>query len=123
MAKVFYLHWNREELEHRVRPLQAAGHQVASHWSTDDHIQLGDFAPEVVVISLDRLPSHGRQVAEWFWEAKKRRVIPILFAGGKADKVEATRTRFPDAVYCASEEVAQTLAGVLPAAAAGRSGV
>ena len=35
------------------------------------------------MISLDRLPSHGRAVAEWLWEAKKRQHIPIVFLGGQ----------------------------------------
>jgi hypothetical protein len=56
--------------------------------------------PDVLVISLARLPSHGRQVARWFWETKARRAVPIVFVGGTADKVEATRARFATAIYC-----------------------
>ncbi len=113
MAKVFYLHWNQKEAEAQAAKIKKAGHEVLCHWSTEDHIKLGDFAPDVVVISLDRLPSHGRQVAEWFWEAKKRQVIPIIFAGGKLEKVDAVRKQFPKAVYCESEEVVATLSRVL----------
>ncbi|MEK6289000.1 MAG: hypothetical protein AABO57_25045 [Acidobacteriota bacterium] len=64
MAKVFYLHWNREEAEARAIVLKKAGHDVRCHWSTEEHIKLGDFTPEAVIISLDRLPSHGRAVAQ-----------------------------------------------------------
>ena len=103
--KVFYLHWNQDELESRIAALKEARHDVVAHWSTEEHARLGDFIPDAVVISLDRLPSHGRQVAEWFWEAKKRRGIPILFVGGAPDKVETARRQFPEAVYCASDDV------------------
>ncbi len=105
MARLFYLHWNQAELAARVKPLVAAGHEVHGHWSTDDHMRWGDFVPEVMIISLDRLPSHGRHVAEWVWEAKKRQSIPILFAGGKPDKVAAAREQFSLARFCATEEV------------------
>jgi hypothetical protein len=109
MAKIFYLHWNQAEAEMQAAKIKKAGHKVHCHWSTEDHIKLGDFAPEVVVISLDRLPSHGRQVAEWFWEAKKRQVISIIFAGGKPEKVDVVRKKFPKAIYCESEEVVAAL--------------
>jgi hypothetical protein len=61
------------------------------------------------VISLDRLPSHGRAIAELIWEAKKRQRIPILFAGGAPDKVKATREKLPKARYCGWDEVLRTL--------------
>jgi hypothetical protein len=105
MAKVFYLHWNEQEAKEQASTLQDAGHDVRFHWSTEEHIKLGDWEPEAVVISLDRLPSHGRQVAEWFWEAKKRRSVPVVFAGGKPDKVEAARDRFPKAIFCDAHDV------------------
>src|SRR6266516_2500422 len=105
MPKLFYLHWNREELEARLRPLEAAGHQALGHTTPGEPPRLGDFVPDAVIISLDRLPSHGRHVAEWFWEAKKRRSIPILFVGGKPDKRAEAQGQFPEAVFCASEEV------------------
>jgi hypothetical protein len=112
MARLFYLHWNRDEVEARVAALKKAGHDVRCHWSTEEHVKLGDFDPEAVIISLDRLPSHGCAVAEWFWEAK-RQSIPIVFAGGTPDKVEATWARFPGAIFCASDEVSRVLSKVL----------
>lgn len=114
MAKVFYVHWNEAELQERLAPLQKAGYEVASHWSTETHARFGETLPEAVVISLDRLPSHGRAIAEWFVEAKKRQHIPIIFAGGQPDKVKATKAKFPKAIFCATEEVAGRLASLLP---------
>lgn len=97
MARIFYVHWDRDEAEARAGALKKAGHDVRYHWSTEEHVKLGDFKPAAVVISLARLPSHGRAVAEWFWEAKERQNIPIVFAGGTPDKVEATRAKLPRA--------------------------
>jgi hypothetical protein len=100
MPTVFYVHWNEEELTGRVRALEAAGYRVLSHSSTSQHARLAEPYPDAVVISLDRLPSHGRAIAEWFWEAKKRQAIPIVFEGGAQEKVAATRARFPKARFC-----------------------
>jgi len=71
VAKVFYLHWNQAEVEARVATIKTAGHEVSYHWSTEETAPLSDSLPNVVVISLDRLPSHGRRYAEWLWEAKE----------------------------------------------------
>ncbi|MGH7595278.1 MAG: hypothetical protein ACREOI_02955 [bacterium] len=105
MAKIFYLHWNEAEAKARIAPLVAAGYEATCHWSTEEHAKFGDALPDAVVISLDRLPSHGRAVAEWFCEAKKRQHIPILFAGGQPNKVKATKAKFPQAIFCATEDV------------------
>ena len=68
--------------------------------------------PDALVISLDRLPSHGRAVAEWFWEAKKRRSIPLIFVGGAPDKVERTREKFPEALFCDRSALRDVLRGL-----------
>jgi hypothetical protein len=118
MAKIFYLHWNEAEVKARIAALITAGYDVACHWSTEEHAKFGETLPDAVVISLDRLPSHGRAVAEWFWEAKKRQHIPILFAGGQSDKVQATKKKFPKAIFCATEEVPAVLKRILKTKAA-----
>ena len=113
MARVFLLHWDRSEAEGRASGLRRAGHAVSLHWSTDAGPNLKDSVPDIAVISLDRLPSHGRAVAEWLWEAKKRQHVPIVFAGGKPDKVAATREKFPRAAYCPTPAIPETVAQVL----------
>ncbi|MDZ7269715.1 MAG: hypothetical protein ONB48_20970 [candidate division KSB1 bacterium] len=113
MAKIFYLHWHEAEARERVAPLLAAGYQLSVHWSQEKSVTFGEALPEALVISLDRLPSHGRAVAEWFWEAKKRQHIPIIFAGGQPDKVKVAKARFPKAIFCATEEVPAVLARCL----------
>jgi hypothetical protein len=110
MAKIFLLHWNEAEAEERGSALRSAGHDILLHWSTESGPSLKGTLPDVVVISLDRLPSHGRAVAEWLWEAKKRQHIPIIFAGGEPSNIDATRKKFPKAVYCSTAAVVQEVA-------------
>ena len=112
MAKVLLIHWNELECLERARTLEAAGHSVSARWNVEDYAQICDPLPGLMVISLDRLPSHGRAVAEWFWEAKYRQKIPMVFAGGKPDKVHSMQQKFPKAIYCATENLAATVASV-----------
>lgn len=100
MAQIFLLHWNADELKELAAPFERAGHEVRAHSSTEVVAKWGEWRPDVVVISLERLPSHGRAYAEWIWEAKSRRDIPVVFAGGAPEKVAATRAKFPKAIYC-----------------------
>src|SRR5260370_16389564 len=55
--------------------------------------------PSAVLIDLDRLPSHGREVAVALRTSKSTRHIPIVFAGGLAEKVERIRGELPDAEF------------------------
>lgn len=109
MARVFYIHFNRDEALPVVRTLRDAGHTVRFHFSTEEAARL-DPLPNTLVISLERLPSHGRRYAQWFWEAKKRRSIPIVFVGGAEEKVAVARREFPDARFCNANDLVETLA-------------
>jgi hypothetical protein len=105
---IVLVHWDAEEAEALAAPLRADGWQV----------RLGNFKlkdlktkpPVAVLISLRRLPSHGREVADAIWYTKWGRAIPIVFFDGAPDKVEATRKRFPAAQFATWEE----LPGLLP---------
>jgi hypothetical protein len=121
MANIYYIHWNEGEAEERAKPLIEAGHDVHLHWSSDAHAKLKDPPPEVLVISLDRLPSHGRAIAEWFWEAKARQAIPIIFVGGEKEKVAAARKAFPKARFCGSGNLIAALRQVTGARASVRA--
>jgi hypothetical protein len=109
LAKVFLIHWNEDECRALAESLRHAGHDVAPHWNTETGAPLKDALPDVAVISLERLPSHGRAVAEWLWEARKRQHIPIIFTGGEPAKVQATRERFPKARFCPTRSLLATI--------------
>jgi hypothetical protein len=115
MARVFLVHWQQQEAEERSAALRRAGHAVSVHWRTDVGPDLRTSLPDIAVISLDRVPSHGRAVAQWLWEAKKRQHIPIIFAGGEPAKVAATRAKFPRAIYCPTPEITAHVARALNA--------
>lgn len=118
MARIFLVHWNESELRDLAAPLTAVGHDVHSHFAPTKPPRWDGFEVDVAVISLERLPSHGREVADWIWSTKKRRHVPVVFVGGRADKVAETKTRFPDAVYSSIEELRRVVDGIV----AGRMG-
>jgi DNA-binding response OmpR family regulator len=105
MANVYIVHWNQEEIESLAIPLTREGHAVRTQWNTDSFDRWGDYRPDLVIISLERLPSHGRSVAEWIWESESRRDIPIIFVGGTPDKVATARQKFPSAVFVPIEQL------------------
>jgi hypothetical protein len=109
VAAVFYVHWDEGEASAHAEALRAIGHRVAVHAARDETPRLPE-PTDVVVISLEKLPSHGRAIAEWVWSAKRRRTIPIVFVGGPADKVAKTRERFPDAEFVARDALSATIA-------------
>lgn len=100
---VVLVHWNAGEAKELAASLEKNGWQV----------QLGGFElkdlkadpPAAVLISLRRLPSHGREVADALWCTKWGRAIPIIFFDGAPDKVEETRKRFPAAQFATWEEL------------------
>jgi hypothetical protein len=109
MKKIFFIHFNEAELKEKIRPLREVGYNVDYHFSTATVVDLRDDLPDVLIVSLDRLPSHGTRYAEWLWEAKKRQHIPIIFCGGKPEKIIAVKEKLPKAVLCSNEKLLATL--------------
>lgn len=110
------VHWHAEE------SMQMAGSLRELGWNVGVGLpELRDLRakpPFAVLISLRRLPSHGREVADAIWYTQWGREIPILFIDGAPEKVAATRRKFPGAGYCAWEQLSERLAG-LPARPSG----
>jgi len=65
--------------------------------------------PAAMVISLRRLPSHGREVADTLWYTKWGRAIPLIFLDVEPEKVDATRAKFPVATFLSYDDFLQTL--------------
>lgn len=108
MPRVRVIHWRAAEAGPLIEACRGAGFEV-------DYLEWDGGAvcrairaklPDVVVIDLSRLPSHGREVAVWLRGAKSTREIPIVFVGGDALKVAAIRQLLPDAAYCGMDKVA-----------------
>ena len=101
------VHWDAGEARELAAPLKTAGWRVRT--GSFELKELKASPPAAVVISLRRLPSHGREVADALWYTKWGRAIPIVFFDGVPDKVDATRKKFPDARFTTWDELPSLL--------------
>jgi CheY-like chemotaxis protein len=101
MPRARLIHWNASEAEQYMRLLIEAGWEVSYEPAIASGflVRLRESRPDVIIIDLSRLPSHGREVAGAVRASKCTRHIPLVFVEGKADKVQAIRDSLPDAVY------------------------
>jgi len=86
----------------RARELKALGFRVEGRPLRECGGVVGhfrDLAPDAVVLDLDRLPSHGREVGTMLRDSKSTRHLPLVFAGGAPEKVARIRGELPDAVF------------------------
>ena len=115
MAVVRLVCWKPDLASQRARALEEAGFPVdASPLNAGGLI--GHFRanpPMAILIDLDRLPSHGREVAVAVRSSKTTRHIPIVFAGGVEEKVARIRQELPDAVFTNWNKVAPALTKAL----------
>ena len=105
------IHWNPSEAGAHAQTLRQAGWQVEIEAEDGAHAGNAIKAdpPQVVVIYLSRLPSHGRETALYLRSTKANRSIPIVFVDGKDEAVEKTRAEVPDAIYTTSEQLVSIL--------------
>ena len=111
MSVVRLVCWKEDLARERARVLKEAGVPVdASPLITGGGIgQFRASQPSAVLIDLDRLPSHGREVAVALRTSKSTRHIPIVFAGGLEEKVARIREELPDAFFTDWNKVVRVL--------------
>jgi len=108
VTKVRLVSWNDEVARLRARELTALGFTVDARPMRDCGGVVGHFremAPDAVVLDLDRMPSQGRAVGVMLRDSKTTRRLPLVFAGGAAEKVERIRGELPDAVFTAWNKI------------------
>ena len=111
MASVRLVCWNQDLSQERARFLEAAGIRVdASTLNPGGLIgRLKENMPSAVLIDLDRLPSHGREVAVALRNSKSTRHLPLVFAGGAKEKIARVRRELPDAFFTPWNSAPQVL--------------
>jgi hypothetical protein len=101
MRRVLLIHQNLVEATERVKTLRAAGADVSIVVPQGLKFlrDVRQAPPNVIVIDIERLPSTGRDIGLALRMSKLTRQVPIVFAGGAAEKVEGIRKLLPDAAY------------------------
>ena len=114
MPRVRIIHWKPEEAAPLVQACRQGG--MEAEYDTGDVSgaavgrALRQNPPDVVVIDLSRLPSHGREIAVWMRSVNATRHIPIIFVNGEAEKVEKVREILPDAAFTTTARVRSAVA-------------
>lgn len=111
-GRLFLIHWNAEEAEQMAAPLRKDGWEVAVESEGGAQARKAILAdlPDAVLVSLARLPSHGRETARALKSSKTTRDIPIIFVGEPSDAMDKTRTRFRDATFVTEAGLKRVLA-------------
>lgn len=111
MSRVLLVHWNAEEAKAKVRRLAELGHK-AEVLCDSEKPNLGrvrESPPDLFLIDLNRLPSHGREIAGHFRRSKATRQVPILFVDGDAERVGRAKQLIPDAEFGKWEKIESAL--------------
>ncbi len=101
MKQVALIHWKPEESRARAATIRKAGFavEVVTPAGMAFLKTMKENPPLAVVVDLDRLPSHGRDIGVAIRNSARTRLIPIVFAGGAEPKIARVRETLPDAVY------------------------
>jgi len=111
MSRVLLVHWNAEEAKVKARMLKNLGHttEILCDSEKPNLGRVRESPPDLFLIDLNRLPSHGREIAGYFRRAKATRQIPILFVDGNAERVSRAKQLIPDADFGKWEKIESTL--------------
>jgi hypothetical protein len=109
------IHWNAVEARVHAKRLEAGGFAVNAGLPSPPVLLRGlrREPPAVVVISLDRLPSQGRDVAFALRGQASTRNVALVFVGGTPDKIAGVRAKLPDAAFTTWEKIGARIARVL----------
>lgn len=118
MARIRLIHWNQDEWNHRRLELESWGHDVDPFDdSPDAYRSIRQSLPDLVVISLDRLPSHGKEVGRWVRTTKATRELPLIYVGGEANKVANVRAALPNECFITWKQLKRSIPKTITQAA------
>ena len=110
MYHIRLIHWNELEAQERAARLQDFGYKVEYETLNNNIMRaMRDQPPSAVVIDLNRITSHGRDVVVGIRSYKTTRHVPIVFVGGQTHKMKQIKDLLPDAVYTSWNEIKSDL--------------
>jgi len=101
MSRITIVHGSAADAAPHAAALRRGGHRVNVHALVGGLSlrELWERPPDAFVLSLDRRPSDVCAVAAILRQRKATRAVPLVFTGGEPDKVDRTRTLYPDAAF------------------------
>jgi CheY-like chemotaxis protein len=113
LRRVRLIHWDPAEARQRADQLREAGYRVECDTFTPKFLHERENPPNAIIIDLSWLPSQGRDVGMALRSSKLTRTIPLIFVGGKPEKVERIRGQMPDAFYSDWDRITEGLQHVI----------
>jgi DNA-binding NarL/FixJ family response regulator len=104
--------WKQADAEHHATELRRAGYRLVADPLANPGGAVRYFRelnPDAVVIDLDRLPSHGRELGMSLRASKSTCHLPLIFAGGITEKIEPIRTAIPGAIFTEWNNIAAAI--------------
>jgi CheY-like chemotaxis protein len=112
--RALLVHWKESEAPERLALLKAAGFDAVHRTlSTAPVRELREARPDLIVVDLGRLPSHGLAIGLAVRQSPSLRPIPLVFVGGERSKVDRVRAQLPDAAFTDWERAVRTAARAL----------
>jgi hypothetical protein len=108
------IHWKTDEAEERAALLLDMGYAV--DFSPINNVTLRALwsnPPSAIIIDLTRIPSQGRDLGVTIRKRKATRYVPLIFVGGKSDKVTRVKALLPDAFYTRWESIPDVISYAL----------
>lgn len=120
-ATAFVVHWSEEEVAAKAGAVAACGLRVVgTEWGDGARAAtyVKGLQPDVLVVWLARLPSHGRVTAQHVRAQPWGRTLPIVFVDGDPEPLDAVRMgkvrqAVPGAVVCSPGRLQAALAEAL----------
>lgn len=110
--RVFYVHWNKGEALDSVRKLRSLGHVVRCHADCGPQACsfLDEWKPDVLVVSLAKLPMEGPHWTSMVKAAADFAKVPLIFAGGNEERVTAAIKDFGFARFASFNGLSDAIA-------------
>ena len=109
--RIRYINWNAAEADEYLEKLRAQGFD-AEYDERPASRELAEWRrtpPDLFVIDLTRLPSHGRELAVAIRNSKNLRSVPLVFVDGEPEKVERVKQVLPDALFVSTAKLIPAL--------------
>jgi len=115
MKTIKLLSWH-EDIKTKAATLKHSGLRIDATSLIKTSGVVGELArlnPAALVLDLDKLPSHSREIALALRSSRSARHIPILFAGGLPKKIARIRSEHPGSSFASWSDAPRALAALL----------
>lgn len=116
MKNIFFIHWESTEVEALAEQIAQMGYNVATECKDGPTAcrRVTEMQPDVVVISLRKFVSGGRETGRFLGTSRVTKHIPIIYMDGPRDaRRDRIKEILPEAIFSSIQDLPETLKRVL----------